>query len=69
MLRSKPEVVDRFMRLTVPILVDIYAASVITTVRIKTHQPFEAVSYLDAEGIKRVLTVRGDTTNFIVAGD
>ena len=36
MLRGKPEVVGRFMQLIVPSLVDVYAASVITTVRIKT---------------------------------
>ncbi|KAI9510528.1 hypothetical protein F5148DRAFT_1274737 [Russula earlei] len=57
MLRGKPEVVGRFMRLIVPILVDVYAASVITTVRIKTLTGLlKAISYLDADGIKRVLT-------------
>ena len=69
MLRGKPEVAGRFMRLIVPILVDVYAASVITTVRIKTLTGIlKAVSYLDADGIKRVLTVRGSTTNFLDAG-
>jgi len=69
MLRGKPEVAGRFMRLIVPILVDVYAASVITTVRIKTLTGIlKAVSYLDADGIKRVLTVRGGTTNFLDAG-
>ena len=60
MLRGKPEVVGRFMQLIVPILVDVYAASVITTVRIKTLTGLlKAISYLEAEEIKRVLTVRG----------
>jgi E3 ubiquitin-protein ligase TRIP12 len=60
MLRGKPEVVGRFMQLIVPILVDVYAASVITTVRTKTLTGLlKAVSYLDPDGIKRVLTVSG----------
>jgi E3 ubiquitin-protein ligase TRIP12 len=63
MLRGKPEVVGRFMQLIVPILVDVYAASVITTVRTKTLTGLlKAISYLEADGIKRVLTVSGDTT-------
>ena len=58
MLRGKPEVVGRFMELIVPILVDVYAASVITTVRIKTLTGLlKAISYLEAGEIKRVLTV------------
>jgi hypothetical protein len=62
MLRGKLDVVGRFMRLTVPILVDVYAASVITTVRIKTPTGLlKAISYLKADGIKRVLTVSSDT--------
>ncbi|RDB23948.1 Ubiquitin fusion degradation protein 4 [Hypsizygus marmoreus] len=57
MLRSKPEVVGRFMQLMVPILIDVYAASVITPVRVKTMTGLlKAVSFLDAEGLKRVLT-------------
>ncbi|KAI0306092.1 hypothetical protein B0F90DRAFT_1808594 [Multifurca ochricompacta] len=57
MLRGKPEVVGRFMQLIVPILVDVYAASVITTVRIKTLTGLlKAISYLEADEIKRVLT-------------
>jgi E3 ubiquitin-protein ligase TRIP12 len=65
MLRAKPEVVGRFMQLIVPILVDVYAASVITTVRIKTLTGLlKAISYLEADGIKRVLTVSGGTTRF-----
>ena len=36
MLRGKPEVIGWFMQLIVPMLVDVYAANIITTVRIKT---------------------------------
>jgi E3 ubiquitin-protein ligase TRIP12 len=59
LLRSKPVVVGRFMQLMVPILVDVYAASVITPVRVKTLTGLlKAVSFLDGDGLKRVLTVR-----------
>lgn len=58
-LRSKPAVVGRFMQLLVPILVDVYAASVITPVRIKTLTGMlKAVSFLDPDGLKPVLVVR-----------
>lgn len=58
-LRSKTLVVGRFMQLMVPILIDVYAASVITPVRVKTLTGLlKAVSFLDADGLKRVLTVR-----------
>ncbi|KAJ6534683.1 hypothetical protein DFH09DRAFT_1180315, partial [Mycena vulgaris] len=57
LLRSKPAVVGRFMQLMVPILIDVYAASVITPVRVKTLTGLlKAVSFLDADGLKRVLT-------------
>ncbi|GLB41853.1 putative protein with domain Homologous to E6-AP Carboxyl Terminus with [Lyophyllum shimeji] len=57
MLRSKTAVVNRFMQLMVPILIEVYAASVITPVRVKTLTGLlKAVSFLDAEGLKRVLT-------------
>ncbi|TBU40976.1 hypothetical protein BD309DRAFT_1082383 [Dichomitus squalens] len=57
LLRSKPEVVGRFLRLMVPILVDVYAASVITPVRIKTLTGLlKAVSFLDGEELKQVFT-------------
>ncbi|KIY68863.1 hypothetical protein CYLTODRAFT_350626 [Cylindrobasidium torrendii FP15055 ss-10] len=57
MLRGKPEVVNRFMHLMVPILIDVYAASVNTPVRLKTLTGLlKAVSFLDADGIKGVLT-------------
>ncbi|KAF8906204.1 hypothetical protein CPB84DRAFT_1813845 [Gymnopilus junonius] len=56
MLRSKPAVVGRFMQLLVPILIDVYAASVITPVRIKTLTGLlKAVSFLEADGLKPVL--------------
>lgn len=58
LLRSQPVVVGRFMQLMVPILVDVYAASVITPVRVKTLTGLlKAVSFLDGENLKRVLTV------------
>ncbi|KAJ7066382.1 ubiquitin-protein ligase [Mycena amicta] len=57
LLRSKPEVVGRFMELMVPILIDVYAASVISSIRIKTLTALlKAVSFLEADGLKRVLT-------------
>ncbi|KAG6833243.1 hypothetical protein H0H87_009864 [Tephrocybe sp. NHM501043] len=57
LLRSKPVVVGRFMQLMVPILIDVYAASVITPVRVKTLTGLlKAVSFLDANGLKQVLT-------------
>lgn len=69
MLRGKPEVAGRFMQLIVPILVDVYAASVITTVRVKTLTGLlKAISYLEADGIKRVLTVSGDS-GILIAKD
>ncbi|KAF7308096.1 Ubiquitin-protein ligase [Mycena kentingensis (nom. inval.)] len=57
LLRSKPDVVGRFMELMVPILIDVYAASVTSSIRIKTLTALlKAVSFLDADGLKRVLT-------------
>ncbi|KAF7313386.1 Ubiquitin-protein ligase [Mycena chlorophos] len=51
MLRSKPEAVGRFMELMV------YAASVILSIPIKTLTALlKAVSFLDPDGLKRVLT-------------
>ena len=58
MLRGKPEVVGRFMQLIVPILVDVYAASVTPTARIKTLTGLlKAISYLEADEIKCFLMV------------
>ncbi|KAI0628036.1 hypothetical protein C8Q77DRAFT_1068746 [Trametes polyzona] len=57
LLRSKPEVVGRFLRLMVPILVDVYAASVITPVRVRTLTGLlKAVSFLDGDELKQVFT-------------
>ncbi|GJE98055.1 Ubiquitin fusion degradation protein [Phanerochaete sordida] len=57
LLRSKPEVVNRFMQLMVPILVDVYAASVIAPVRVKSLTGLlKAVSFLDADDLKQVFT-------------
>ncbi|KAL4245224.1 UPL family protein [Abortiporus biennis] len=57
LLRSKPEVVGRFMHLMVPILVDVYAASVTTPIRIKTLTGLlKAVSFLDGDELRRVFT-------------
>lgn len=59
LLRSKPEVVGRFMQLMLPILVDVYAASVVTPVRVKSLTGLlKAVSFLDPDDLKRVFTVR-----------
>lgn len=58
LLRSKPEVVGRFMHLMVPVLIDVYAASVITSVRLKTLTGLlKAVGFLETEGLKRVFSV------------
>lgn len=58
-LRSKPEAVGRFMVLMVPILVDVYAASVTTTIRIKTLTALlKAISFLEPDGVRQVLSVR-----------
>lgn len=57
LLRSKPVVVGRFMELIVPVLVDIYAASVSPSVRIKTLTGLlKAVSFLDETELRAVLT-------------
>ncbi|KAG1723840.1 uncharacterized protein EDB91DRAFT_1340148 [Suillus paluster] len=53
LLRSKPEVVGRFMQLMVPILIDVYAASVITPVRVKTLTGLlKAVGFLEGDALK-----------------
>jgi len=58
LLRSKPDVVDRFMQLLVPILVDVYAASVSIPIRTKSLTGIlKTVGFLDADGLKRVFTV------------
>lgn len=58
LLRLHPDVVGRFMQLMVPILVDVYAASVITPVRVKTLTGLlKAISFLDANELRHVFTV------------
>lgn len=64
LLRSKPEVVGRYMQLMVPILVDVYAASVVAPIRLKTLTGLlKAISFLDADELRRVFTVR--TNSFL----
>lgn len=63
LLRSHPDVVNRFLHLMVPILVDVYAASVITPVRVKTLTGLlKAVSFLDGEELKEVFKVKYTAT-------
>lgn len=58
LLRTKPDVVGRYMQLMVPILVDVYAASVVTPIRLKTLTGLlKAISFLDADEVRRVFTV------------
>lgn len=58
LLRSKPDVVGRYMQLMVPILVDVYAASVVAPIRLKTLTGLlKAISFLDADELRRVFTV------------
>lgn len=75
LLRSKPAVVGRFVQLLMPILIDVYAASVITPVRTKTLTGLlKALSFLDADAIKKVflvsrkldITLAGVLTTFLV---
>ncbi|KAF8576807.1 hypothetical protein K439DRAFT_1366247 [Ramaria rubella] len=56
LLRSKPQLVARFTRLLVPVLVDVYAASVASHVRTKTLTGLlKAVSFLDGDDLKNAL--------------
>lgn len=56
LLRGEIVVVSRFMRLMVPILVDVYAATVITPVRIKAlNGLLKAVSFLAPQELVEVL--------------
>ncbi|KAI9062557.1 hypothetical protein FKP32DRAFT_1593207 [Trametes sanguinea] len=57
LLRSNPQVVGRFLRLIVPILVDVYAASVNTPVRVRTLTGLlKAVSFLGGDELKQVFS-------------
>ncbi|EIW79108.1 hypothetical protein CONPUDRAFT_59237 [Coniophora puteana RWD-64-598 SS2] len=67
MLQSQPEVVGRFMHLVVPILIDVYSASVITPVRVKTLTGLlKAVSFLEGESLKDVFKF-GNVASFASA--
>lgn len=58
LLRSKSSVVGRFMRLMVPVLIDVYAASVITPIRIKTLTGLlKTVGFLEGDELKFALNV------------
>lgn len=70
LLRSKPELVGRFTRLLVPVLVDVYAASVVSHVRTKTLTGLlKAVSFLDGEDLKNALKVCNTTALFAATSD
>jgi E3 ubiquitin-protein ligase TRIP12 len=61
LLRSKPELIGRYMRLMVPVLVDVYAASVATQTRSKSLTGIlKAVSFAEGDEINAVLKVRFD---------
>ncbi|CUA70648.1 E3 ubiquitin-protein ligase TRIP12 [Rhizoctonia solani] len=56
LLRSKPELIGRYMRLMVPVLVDVYAASVSTQTRSKSLTGIlKAVSFSEGEEVNSVL--------------
>ncbi|KAG8745001.1 Ubiquitin fusion degradation protein 4 [Ceratobasidium sp. 414] len=56
LLRSKPELIGRYMRLMVPVLVDVYAASVATQTRNKSLAGIlKAVSFAEGEELNSVL--------------
>ncbi|KAF8605840.1 hypothetical protein BDV93DRAFT_469584 [Ceratobasidium sp. AG-I] len=56
LLRSKPELVGRYMRLMVPVLVDVYAASVATQTRSKSLTGIlKAVSFAEGEEVNAIL--------------
>jgi hypothetical protein len=58
LLQSKPDVIGRFMRLTVPVLVDVYAASVLTNVRVRSMAGIlKVVHFLDGAELERTLQV------------
>lgn len=57
-LRNKSAVMGRFISHIAPILVDVYATSVTTTIHKKTLMgSLKAVSFLEPEGVKEVLVV------------
>lgn len=59
LLRSKSDVVNHFMNLMAPILVDVYAASVSAPVRVKSLTGLlKAICFLESEQLVRILKVR-----------
>lgn len=57
-LRANSLIVGRFMHMIVPILIDVYAATVSVPLRIKTLTGIlKAASYLDGEELETVLHV------------
>jgi E3 ubiquitin-protein ligase TRIP12 len=60
LLRSNRQVVGTFMQLMVPVLIDVYAASVITPVRLKTLTGLlKAVGFLEGADLKGIFTASG----------
>lgn len=58
LLRAKPEFVGRYIRLMVPVLVDVYAASVATQTRSKSLTGIlKAVSFAEGEEVNAILKV------------
>lgn len=58
LLRSKPDLIGRYMRLMVPVLVDVYAASVATQTRSKSLTGIlKAVSFAEGDEVNSVLKV------------
>lgn len=58
LLRCKSEVVNHFMNLMTPILVDVYAASVSVPVRIKSLTGLlKAICFLESEQLVRIFKV------------
>ena len=59
-LRQRPEVVRRFARSIIPVLVDVYAATVALQVRSRTLSGIlKAVSWMEPEELTVVLKVSG----------
>ncbi|CAE6417906.1 unnamed protein product [Rhizoctonia solani] len=60
LLRSKPELINRYMRLMVPVLVDVYAASVATQTRSKSLTGIlKAISFSEGEESVSIATFVG----------
>ena len=58
LLKTRPELTDRFLKMIVPVLVDVYAASVALRVRTKVLTGLlKTVSFLSAEDLTKVLKV------------